>query len=42
MKNKTIKTSDAISMSVPQIPSISSHSYIPYVSEVNYLGKVLK
>jgi len=42
MKNKTIRTSDAISMSVVQVPSISSHSCLPYVSEVDYLGKVLK
>ena len=42
MKKRTIiKTSDTISMSIAQIPSISSHSSLPYVSEVFYLGKEL-
>jgi hypothetical protein len=42
MKNKAIRTSDAVSMSISQIPSISSHSSLPYVSEVVYIGKILK
>ena len=40
--NKKFKTSDTISMSIAQIPSISSHSSLPYVSEVIYLGKEYK
>jgi hypothetical protein len=43
MKKRTrIKTSDAVSMSIAQIPSISSHSSLPYVSEVVYLERKLK
>jgi len=42
MKKKLIITSDAISMSIAQIPSISSHSSLPYVSEVVYLNKTFK
>ena len=43
MKKRTrIKTSDAVSMSIAQIPSISSHSSLPYASEVVYLGKSYK
>jgi len=41
-KKTTIKTSDTISMSIAQIPSISSHSSLPYVSEVVYIGRKLK
>ena len=41
-KIKKITTSDAISMSIAQIPSISSHSSLPYASEVVYLEKVYK
>jgi len=41
-KKKKFKASDTISMSIAQIPSISSHSSLPYVSEVVYLGKVFK
>ena len=41
-KTKRIKTSGVISMSIAQIPSISSHSSLPYASEVVYLGKCYK
>ena len=39
---KKITTSDTVSMSIVQIPSIPSHSSLPYVSEVVYLGKIYK
>jgi hypothetical protein len=44
MKKKKIKKTalDAISMSVVHIPSITSHSYLPYVSKAVYLGKEYK
>jgi len=41
-KTKRIKTSGVISMSIAQIPSISSHSSLPYASEVVYLGRSYK
>jgi hypothetical protein len=41
-KTKKITTSDTISMSIAQIPSISSHSSLPYVFEVGYLGKIYR
>ena len=45
MNKKKIKkkaTSDVISMSIAYIPSITSHSSLPYASEVVFLGKVYK
>ena len=43
--NKKIKKRtalDAVSMSIANIPTITSHSNLPYVSEAVYLGKVYK
>ena len=45
MKKRKIKkkaTSGVISMSIAYIPSITSHSSLPYTSEVVFLGKILK
>jgi len=43
MKKKINKTAlDTVSMSIAHIPSISSHTNLPYVSEAVYLGKVYK
>ena len=44
MNNKKIKkaTLGTVSMSIAHIPSITSHSYLPYVSEAVYLGKEYK
>jgi len=44
LNRKIIKNTalDAVSMSVVHIPAISSHTNLPYVSEAEYLGKVLK
>ena len=35
-------TSDVISTSIVYIPSITSHSSLPYASEVVFLGKIYK
>ena len=37
-KKKQLAASDTISMSIAHIPSISSHTSLPYVSEAVYLG----
>ena len=44
MNSKKIKkaTLGTVSMSIAHIPSRSSHTNLPYVSEVVYLGKVFK
>jgi len=45
MKRRKIKkntASDTLSMSIAYIPSITSHSSLPYVSEAVYSGEVLK
>jgi len=43
MKKIIKKTAlDTVSMSIAHIPSITSHSNLPYVSEAVYLGKVYK
>ena len=40
INNKT--ASSVISTSIVYIPSITSHTSLPYVSEVVYLGKIYK
>lgn len=41
-RKKKLAASDTLSMSIAHIPSITSHSSLPYVSEAVYLGKVLR
>ena len=41
-KNKKLTASDTISHSIADTPSITSHSSLPYASEVVYLGKVFR
>jgi len=42
MKKNKKTASDTVSMSVVHIPSITSHTNLPYVSEAVYLGKEYK
>ena len=41
-KKKKFTASDTLSMSIAHIPSITSHSSLPYVSEAVFLGKILR
>lgn len=41
-KNKNKTASSVISTSIAYIPSITSHSSLPYAFEAVYLGKIFK
>jgi hypothetical protein len=41
-KLKKLTASDTKTMSIAYIPSITSHSSLPYVSEAVFLGEILK